>query len=151
MYAFEQALLEGGGCLVGALGRRHLLRGGVVVMHHGGNTVAHSSFVAPVRETRKEQGWRRQSGLVCGFYCCCKTLSAHYGNDHAPLEPHGLHPQWMVFPDPQGQGMHTCFGSGLEYFLERLLLVCQRGHSTITCHVGHCSTTCFGLSCPLQT
>lgn len=37
-------------------------------MHHGGNTVAHSSFVAPVKETRKEQGWRRQSGLVCGFY-----------------------------------------------------------------------------------
>lgn len=42
-------------------------------MHHGGNTVAHGSFVAPVRETRKEQGWRRQSGLVCGFYCCCKN------------------------------------------------------------------------------
>lgn len=40
-------------------------------MYHGGDTVAHSSFVAPVGETRKEWGWRRQSGLVCGT-CCCK-------------------------------------------------------------------------------
>lgn len=38
-------------------------------MHHGGDTVAHSTFVAPVRETRKEWGWRKQSGLVCGTRC----------------------------------------------------------------------------------
>lgn len=25
-----------------------------------------------------------------------------------------LHPKWLVFPNPQGQGMHTGFGSGSE-------------------------------------
>lgn len=106
--AFKQALLEGGGCLIGALGWRHCLRGGIVVMHHGGDTVAHSSFVAPVRETRKEWGWR----VWFVAHAAVKTLSACDGNDQAPREPMAetpaanspfLHPEWMESLSPRSR------------------------------------------------
>lgn len=85
--ACKQASLEGGGRLVGALGRRHPLQGGVVVMHHGGDTVAHGSFVAPGGETGRGHG---QVSFAA----------------HAAVKTHIVamikHP-WDPWPAPRGQ------------------------------------------------
>lgn len=76
-----------------------------MVVHHGGNTVAHSCFVAPVGESRKECGCRRQSGWFVA-HAAVHTLGARCGNDQAPLGAHGLHPSGQQpFPNPKADGV----------------------------------------------
>lgn len=53
-----RASLEGGRCVVGALGGRRLCWG-VVVVHHGSDAVAHSSLVAPAV---RDRGWHQALG-----------------------------------------------------------------------------------------
>lgn len=59
-------------------------------MHHGGDTVAHGSFVAPGRETGK----RTRPGFVCST-CCCKNSQC--GNDQTPLGPMARTPRPSLF------------------------------------------------------
>lgn len=56
--ARARALLEGGRCVVGALGGRCLCWG-IMVVHHGGDAVAYGSLVAPAR---RDGRWHRALG-----------------------------------------------------------------------------------------
>lgn len=62
----SQALLERGSRVVGALGGLRLVWGGVVVVHHAGDAVAHSALVAPAgRDRSGVRLRRRQSPGAC--------------------------------------------------------------------------------------
>lgn len=78
--------------MVGALGRRHLLRGGVVVVYHGGDAVAHGALVAPAR---RDQGggvrlWERPPSRAvdarahCGIVSVSLPVGPFLGPEKAP-------------------------------------------------------------------
>lgn len=77
----EPALLEGGSRVVGALGRRRLLRGGVAVVQHGGDAVAHGTLVAPAG--RHRGGVRLREAA--------QPESSHRGTVQSSLGPHRGH------------------------------------------------------------
>lgn len=104
-------------------------------MHHGGDAVAHGSFVAPGRETRMEGAGDSQVWFV--GHTAVEALSECYGNGRAPLgactpvatSRSCTHSGWCPLT-PKFKGCTL----DLEV-AQVASLVYQRGRSTSSCHV----------------